>query len=1234
MFVVVTRMIASVGSWIVGSGTSSTRDLLLALPGECSHGRPRARGPAHVPLPGPIGDTGRVTLLLLSTADTDLLAARAVDRPGAAAAAREPGPADRPGRPRRASRSSSSGCSAAAARGTASTTSPRPAPPAACRWSRSAGEGSVDAELTTLSTVRARASSPTPPATCARAARRTCASSSRSCPTPCCSPATASRPPAPLPAARRPRRPRARPEGRPTVGVVFYRAHALSGNTAFVDVLCDAVEAAGANALPVYVASLRPDADGAVAPVEELLAGRVDALVVTVLAGGGSNAADTEGWDARALAALDVPVLQGLCVTSSRAAWEASDAGLAPIDAAMQVAIPEFDGRLIGPPFSFKEEGPDGVPTYVADPERAARVAGVAVAHARLRSMPNAEKKVALVLSSYPTKHSRVGNAVGLDTPASAVQAAAGDAGRRATTVGGVPRGRRRARPHPHRRGRPRRRVAHRGAARGRRRPGAAGASTGQWFDALPASLRDGMLEHWGPPPGQLYVDGDAIALAALQFGNVVLMIQPPRGFGENPIAIYHDPDLPPSHHYLAAYRWLEQSVRRARGRPRRQARDARVAARQGPRAVGRLRARRRARRPAAVLPVHRQRPGRGDAGQAPRPRDRRRPPRAADGARGVLRRDGPARAAARRVRAGAGDGPGEAAGHPPADLGARRAGASCTTTCTSRRRRRDEEFDDFLLHVDGYLCEVKDVLIRDGLHVLGQAPEGLPLVDLVLGVLRAQQTWGGSTDALPGLRRALGLVEGGRRRGDRPASRRRPARSCIALADAGLGRRPAVDALSRRRGRPRRCCASPAPRSCRAWRRTTDELDHLLHGLSGGFVPAGPSGSPTRGLVGVLPTGRNFYSVDPKAIPSRNAWTVGKALGDSLRRALPRRPRRAPRLRRARRLGDERDAHRRRRHRRGALAARRPSRSGTRRRAASPASTLVPREELGRPRVDVTLRISGFFRDAFPHVVALLDDAVQLAASARRRPTTRCARTSRPTWPRARPAGRRPRASSAASRGRTAPGCCRSSTAATGRPTPTSPRSGRSGAATPTAPAWTGCAARGGHGARLHAGAGRGEEPGHPRARHHRLRRLLPVPRRDGRGGPRADRHLAGGLRRRQRRAGHREDAHAAGGDAPRVPRPRRQPEVDGRDAPPRLQGRVRDGRDRRLPVRLRRHRRRGRGLDVREAHAAPTSSTRRTGRSCRRATPGRCAASPSGCSRPPSAGCGRSRRRRRCRG
>jgi cobaltochelatase CobN len=211
------------------------------------------------------------------------------------------------------------------------------------------------------------------------------------------------------------------------VGVLFYRAHQTSGNTAFVHALCDAIDATGeAVAVPIFAGSLRAAPDD----LFEAL-GTLDALVVTVLAAGGSTPAaasageDDESWDVERIAALDIPVLQGLCLNNSRAEWEESDDGVSPMDYASQVAIPEFDGRISTAPFSFKEIDPDdsaGLPRYEPDAERCARVAGLAVNHARLRKVPNPEKRLALMLSAYPTKHSRVGNAVGLDTPVSAVR--------------------------------------------------------------------------------------------------------------------------------------------------------------------------------------------------------------------------------------------------------------------------------------------------------------------------------------------------------------------------------------------------------------------------------------------------------------------------------------------------------------------------------------------------------------------------------------------------------------------------------------------------------------------------------------------------------------------------------------------------------------------------------------------------------------------------------------------
>ena len=181
------------------------------------------------------------------------------------------------------------------------------------------------------------------------------------------------------------------------IGILYYRAHQASGNTAFVHALADAVQAQhGAVAVPIFCSSLRGAPDDLLA-----LLATLDALIVTVLAAGGTKPAtataggDDEAWDVTALAALDIPILQGLCLTWSREAWADSSEGLSPLDVATQVAVPEFDGRIITVPFSFKQTDADGLPRYVADPERCARVAGIAVAHARLRHVPPSQRKIA-----------------------------------------------------------------------------------------------------------------------------------------------------------------------------------------------------------------------------------------------------------------------------------------------------------------------------------------------------------------------------------------------------------------------------------------------------------------------------------------------------------------------------------------------------------------------------------------------------------------------------------------------------------------------------------------------------------------------------------------------------------------------------------------------------------------------------------------------------------------------
>ncbi|GAA0970135.1 cobaltochelatase subunit CobN [Streptomyces asiaticus] len=789
----------------------------------------------------------------------------------------------------------------------------------------------------------------------------------------------------------------------PTIAVLYYRAHHMSGNTAFVEALCRAVEDAGGRPLPLFVASLR-------APEPELIEalGAADAIVTTVLAAGGTRPAeasaggDDEAWDARALTALDVPVLQALCLTSPRAAWEENDEGLSPLDAATQVAVPEFDGRLITVPFSFKEVDEDGLPVYVADAERAARVAGIAVRHARLRHIPAADKRLALVLSAYPTKHSRIGNAVGLDTPASAVallrrlRAEGYDLGPEdgPDALPGLVSGEGDELIYAliEAGGHDQEWLTEEQLARNPVRIPAA--DYRRWYATLPQELRDAVEEHWGPPPGEMFVDTSRdpegeIVLAALRRGNLLVVIQPPRGFGENPIAIYHDPDLPPSHHYLAAYRWMATPT--ADGGFGADAmihlgkhgnlewlpgKNAGLSAACGPdAALGDL---------PLIYPFLVNDPGEGT--QAKRRVhatlvDHLVPPMARADSYGDIARLEQLLDEYAAISA-----------MDPAKLPAIRAqiwtliqAARLDHDLGLEQRPDDDGFDDFLLHVDGWLCEVKDAQIRDGLHVLGGAPTGPERVNLVLAILRARQIWGG-TSALPGLREALGLDESAATRTGADEAEERARALVQAMEDAAWApeavekavlalpdeQRPAVSAVLDFAAR------EVVPRLAA----TTDEIDHAVHALNGGFVPAGPSGSPLRGLVNVLPTGRNFYSVDPKAVPSRLAWETGQALADSLlERYRADNDGQWPKsvglslwgTSAMRTSGDDvAEAL--------ALLGVRPVWDDASRRVTG--LEPVPLDQLGRPRVDVTLRISGFFRDAFPHVVGLLDDAVRLAAS------------------------------------------------------------------------------------------------------------------------------------------------------------------------------------------------------------------------------------------------------------
>ena len=753
--------------------------------------------------------------------------------------------------------------------------------------------------------------------------------------------------------------------GRLTVGIVFYRAHVLSGNTQFVDDLVAALHARGANAVPVFCYSLRPDEHGTVRALDALQEHGVDAVITTVLAMG---RADGDEWSAPHLAAFDVPVIQAIASTRPNEEWSGSDAGLTPMDVAMSVAIPEFDGRVITIPFSFKEVVDDGdelgapVVAYRTVPDRVDRVAGIAVRLARLRRVPNGEKRIALVLSAYPTKRSRLGNAVGLDTPASVIEMlhAMRDAGYRVDRVppdgdalmaelaDGFTYDAETLTP-----------------AQLARAPGRIdGGEYTAWFDGLPDALRAEVVDAWGPPPGTVFRDGDALAFAGVDFGGVVVAVQPPRAFGPDPIATYHSPRIPPTHHYLAFYRWLETGF------------GAHAVVHAGKHGTlewlpGKGVGLSAACAPDAALgdlplfyPFVVNDPGEGT--QAKRRAhavivDHLVPPLTRADAYDEIARLEQLLDEHARVQA-----------LDPSKLPAVRAqvwdllvDAEIHRDLGRSEVPDDDQFDDFLLHVDGYLCELKDAQIRGGLHTLGRAPNTDAELDLVLAVTRVPN--GAAPSLRASVARELGV--GLERRADVDAVEAACRDRLAALQRDGWryeGDDPTLAWVCRR--------------LVPALHRTPDEIANLLHGLEGGYVSAGPSGAPSRGMAHVLPTGRNFYSVDPKTLPSPLAWDVGCRLADELIARHIAEDGAVPEAvglviwgtAAMRTQGDDvAEAL--------ALLGVRPRWHVESGRVAG--IEPIPLAELGRPRVDVVVRISGFFRDAFPNLVQLIEDAAVLVA-------------------------------------------------------------------------------------------------------------------------------------------------------------------------------------------------------------------------------------------------------------
>jgi cobaltochelatase CobN len=837
----------------------------------------------------------------------------------------------------------------------------------------------------------------------------------------------------------------------PLAVITFYKALVQSGQTAPVEALIEALQARGMRVLPIFVSSLK----------EPVSAKTIRALfqdyAPDVVLNATSFAVVSPGAEktGTVLDETGAQVLQVIFSALTREAWESSTMGLATRDLAMNVALPEVDGRVLTRAVSFKKAArfdPRAQVNIVGpepEPSRIAFVAEQAARWARLRKLDNADKKVALILANYPNRDGRLGNGVGLDTPAGSLESlkamkAAG------YVTGDLPDSG--------------------DALINHLMAGPTNAATdgreiretlslnlyNDFFARLPAQIQDEVTARWGGPEDDPFFLDGVFALPLCRFGNVLTGIQPARGYNIDPKETYHSPDLVPPHGYFAFYAFIRDAF------------GADVAIHMGKHGnmewlPGKSLALSENCYPEATFgplphlyPFIVNDPGEGT--QAKRRSsaviiDHLTPPLTRAESYGYLKDlealvdeyflaqgSDPRRIVLLKKQIldlAADTGLGEDVGIAGLDE------------------------DAALQMLDAWLCDLKELQIRDGLHVFGVAPEGRLLTDLTVALARVPRgdgeggngslqramaldvaesvahpylscrtspPQGGRSDGvrssrltslgdefdasaadLSGRPQPISPLEGemsGRTEGGNPGSTFDPL-DCD-MADAWTGARPAIltnllDAPWRTNGdtveRIEQLAAkfvsgeTPCPDS---WLRTRvvlnqvetrlkpsieacgqAEIDALMRGLSGRFVSPGPSGAPTRGRPDVLPTGKNFYSVDTRAVPTPTAWELGRKSADLLVTRYAQDHGDWPKSlgitawgTSNMRTGGDDIAQ--------ALALIGAKPVWDMGSARVTGYEIIQVSMLGRPRVDVTLRISGFFRDAFPEQIALFDKAVR----------------------------------------------------------------------------------------------------------------------------------------------------------------------------------------------------------------------------------------------------------------
>jgi len=808
------------------------------------------------------------------------------------------------------------------------------------------------------------------------------------------------------------------------VAILFYRAHYLSGNTGAIATLCEALTERNLTPIPIYVSSLKePDVQAELIRYCLPESGqKVDVILNTTSFSLASLKTDTpqvDLWET-----LNVPVFQVIFSGGLKKTWANGTQGLNPRDMAMNVVLPEVDGRIITRAVSFKAmQGQNlalqtEVLTYEPVRSRINFVADLATKWIELKLTDVGDRKIALILANYPNRDGRLANGVGLDTPASCLEilkALRSDGYR----VGEIPETSDELM-----------KLLTTGVTNDRESFGirqvyqSLGLEDYQdYFQNLPEPVQTGIQSRWHQPKCE-----QEFAISGMQFGNIFVGIQPSRGYDLDPTLNYHAPDLEPTHDYMAFYHWVRDKFK------------ANAIAHIGKHGnlewlPGKSVALSENCYPEAAFgamphfyPFIVNDPGEGS--QAKRRSqavilDHLTPPMTRAELYGGLQQ-----------LEGLIDEYYEAETLDPDRLPMVR--ERLTELIKQQNLHQDlgisldrleDSLNTILTTADGYLCEIKEAQIRDGLHIFGQCPKGRQLRDLVVAIARnptanrmgltraIAQDWGLDFDPLttdlgellaasshPRLAncRIIGdavevieeyaaeLVDAltpspSPKWGEGDKTTLTPSPSPAGEGDKKINLAPLLSSWEKGLGDE-----GLATKTELTWIRdrllpslykTKQEITNLLRGLNGEYIASGASGAPTRGRPEVLPTGRNFYSVDIRAIPTETAWDIGRKAADVLIETYTQEHGEYPQTlglsiwgTSTMRTGGDDLAEA------LALLGVQPVWDGVSRRVVD--FEILPLSILGRPRVDVTLRISGFFRDAFPNLIDLFDSAVNAVAN------------------------------------------------------------------------------------------------------------------------------------------------------------------------------------------------------------------------------------------------------------